>query len=204
MSELREQNKKQRVEYEVAEQRGKIVRGGKCVHRLDVTAKKQLSKERKGEETSYKTRRQFVVSKDSSETSRRSSRVTETLKNKSLSTAKIVHNTLRKNSPCGKQESNSRILLKQKIEDLKEKAYAIKQSAEEIQSEIHKKIEKKIELASQQHIGSISNIKGEGNDGYEELMELLKTNKHIQETLKEAIPSNKKNVETPPKVEIHH
>lgn len=201
MTELREQNKKHRVDCEAASQRVKFARGEKCVHKLDVTAKKKLSKERKGEETSYKTRRQFVVSKDSSETSR-SSQVTETFKNKSLSTAKIVHNTLRKNSPCGKHESNSRILLKQKIEDLKEKAYAIKQSAEEIQTEIHKKIEKKIEHASQQHIGSISNIKGEGNDGYEELMELLKTNKHIQDTLKEAIPSHKK-VETPQKVEIH-
>ena len=114
MTVLQEQNKKHRVDCEVASQRVKFARGEKCVHRLDVTAKKLLSKERQREEISHKTRRQFVVSKDSSETSR-SSRATETLKNKSLSTAKIVHNTLRKNSPCGKHESNSRILLKQKI-----------------------------------------------------------------------------------------
>lgn len=144
MNDLKDQNKKQRVDYELVSQRVKQVKGEKCVHRLDVTAKKQLSNDRKGEDCSYKTRRQFVVSKESSETSRRSSGVTEPLKNKSLSSAKIVQNILRKNSPSGKHESNSRILLKQKIEDLKEKAYAIKQSAEEIQTEIHKKIEKKI------------------------------------------------------------
>lgn len=101
MDDLRNQNKKQRSEYDLLNLKIKELKKEKSSNR-DETVKRDQVKDKKIYSNNHKTRRQFTADRESSETSIRSSVVHEFSRNKSSSNMKTAHSTFRKNNSCSK------------------------------------------------------------------------------------------------------